>query len=171
MTTTTKDTDKYRDKAADKSATPALSRPKPAYGSPDLPDRPAGGRKKQIVPEISCAVFRGPLACCPCLLTTTGGVTGRRHRAEGASQEEQQVRDKNKKRAIVRVCQLRMIVWLVDPPLVSSASHPHPNRGPPKRQVLPAGAGTPPALRTISCGGFSRGTARRAPCGPPAPAR
>ncbi|MGH8134390.1 MAG: hypothetical protein ACRETP_14400, partial [Steroidobacteraceae bacterium] len=31
---------------------------------------------------------------------------------------------KNKNSAIVRVCQLRMIVWLVEPPPVSSADHP-----------------------------------------------
>jgi len=90
--------------------------------------RPAGGKNSSFLKSVArCSAAR--LTCCTCLLTTTGGVTGRRHRAEGASQEEQQVRDKNKNSAIVRVCQLRMIVWLVDPPLVSSASHPHPNRG------------------------------------------
>src|SRR5580658_3076579 len=51
-------------------------------------------------------------------------VTGRRHREEGVANKSNNVEKKKKNSAIVRVCQLRMIVWLVDPPLVSSAGCP-----------------------------------------------
>src|SRR5437879_840039 len=65
----------------------------------------------------------------PCLLMPTAlkgaKVAGRRHREEGRRKEQQEGEQKNKKYAIVRVCQLRMIVRLVGiPPLVSSAGRP-----------------------------------------------
>jgi len=129
MTPTTKGTDKYRDKAADKSAIRAISRSKP--GARQSGSARSSGRREEelLVTQISCAVFCRPFNMLTLSPYDDRWVTGRRHRAEGASQEEQQVRDKNKNSAIVRVCQLRMIVWLVDSPLVSSAGHPHPDRG------------------------------------------
>src|SRR6266478_6422707 len=54
-------------------------------------------------------------------------VIGRRRRVEGVATRAITVRNK-KNSAIVRVCQLRMIVWLVEPPPVSSADHPCASR-------------------------------------------
>src|SRR6266513_6185934 len=87
---------------------------------------PAGGARKSSSLKELAPASATCLTCRACLLTTTakgGRVTGRRHRVEGVATRAITVRNK-KNSAIVRVCQLRMIVWLVEPPLVSSADHP-----------------------------------------------
>src|ERR1700741_459199 len=62
--------------------------------------------------------------------------TGRRE----SQQEQQQVIKNKKKSAIVRVCQLRMIVWLVEPPPVSSADGSHTPR--PATKLMPGESAT-----------------------------
>src|SRR5215469_12692225 len=84
-------------------------------------------RLKTFVAQSGCALFCDTfnmLALSPYDDSSKRRVIRRRHREEGVANKSNKFEKNKKNSAIVRVCQLRMIVWLVDPPLVSSAGYP-----------------------------------------------
>src|SRR5579872_1726801 len=91
---------------------------RPALLSPDTAEEKSLRVKELAEIPPTC------LPCTPCLSTTTrtaGRAISRGHREEGVATRAITLSKKKKNSAIVRVCQLRMIVWLVEPPPVFSA--------------------------------------------------
>ena len=83
-------------------------------------------------PQISCTAFCDTINMRPLSLyddNLKGEDDRQKTQGGGSRNKSNNVRKNKKNSAIVRVCQLRMIVWLVDPPLVSSAGRLPAYRG------------------------------------------